>query len=159
MSTVYTNGRLTPFPSFTPLLSFPAFENPEMDCETSLDKELYRHNAEMIRKGIVGFLRYCLNRPIDDSKAFLDGNIFCFESDGIANEQDELIDALIVTNKLLSPWKKKQIAGVLETYRDLKGVFRELKDLCGRSITQEIVYILAEVLEKKLGKLEELQAC
>lgn len=49
------------------------------------------------------------------------------------------------------------MAGVLEQYGDLAGLLRETKELCGRSITQELICILGEVLEQKLGKLEQMQ--
>jgi hypothetical protein len=48
---------------------------------------------------------------------------------------------------------------VFDQYTDLRGVFREIRDLCGRAITQELMCVLGEVLEKKLGQMEELQSC
>jgi hypothetical protein len=49
------------------------------------------------------------------------------------------------------------LTGVLDQYGDLAGLLRELKELCGRSITQEVVCILGELLDVKLGRLEQLQ--
>jgi hypothetical protein len=48
------------------------------------------------------------------------------------------------------------MAGVLDQYGDLAGLLREIKELCGRSITHELVYMLGEVLDQKLGRLEQL---
>lgn len=45
---------------------------------------------------------------------------------------------------------------VFSKYSDLIGVFREIKNLCGQTITRELVYILSEVLTLKLKKLEDL---
>jgi hypothetical protein len=79
LSTYNTNGRITPLPSFTPFSPIPnSTENSFSQFETSLDKELHRHNAFLAKKAIIAYLKQCLTKIIDDSKAFEDGNIFCF---------------------------------------------------------------------------------
>jgi hypothetical protein len=57
----------------------------------------------MLRRGIVGFLRHCLTRPLQEEAVFQDGNIFCFEGEDSAATQEGLLEALLDRNSLLTP--------------------------------------------------------
>lgn len=101
MSTIYTNSRLTPFAPNNNS-SFASSCSQWTQFETSLDKQLYQHNAQMLRKGIVGFLRHCLVRPLQEAAVFQDGNIFCFEGEDSTVIQESFLEALLDRNTLLT---------------------------------------------------------
>jgi hypothetical protein len=48
---------------------------------------------------------------------------------------------------------------VFNQYENLKGFFREVEEICGRAISEELIYILAGLLESKLNRLQSLEEC
>jgi hypothetical protein len=92
ISTAFTSGRFTPsLNAFTPLPTFAASHSAWTQFETSLDQEMYRHNANLLRRAIVTFLKHCLARPVQEESVFQDGNIFCFEAEDSGNAQEGLL--------------------------------------------------------------------
>ncbi len=65
VSTKITNTHpSSPTPVFT------SMDNSFDQFETSLEKELYKHNANLIKKSVIAYLKYCMSVPIDEAKVF-----------------------------------------------------------------------------------------
>jgi hypothetical protein len=45
---------------------------------------------------------------------------------------------------------------VFNQYENLKGFFREVEEICGWAISEELIYVLAGLLESKLSRLQSL---
>jgi hypothetical protein len=107
----------------------------------------------MIKKGMIGYLRYCTNKTIDEERIFENGNLFCYEiEENSYTVREGLMEMLISNNEILSPWGKKELVEVFRQYPELKGLFREIKEIFGKYLTEELVYLLEALLQKKKAK-------
>jgi hypothetical protein len=139
------HGNSSMSPAFRQECAFPEALDLSIDCH------LYHNNALILREHLLHYLRHCLDRDLLQHNAFTNGQIFGFPSSHhLDQEADSALDTLVHDNRLLSEPAKKIMLQNFKEFHELNGLFSELHDLLGPDLTQELIFILSTVFQKKI---------